>query len=140
MTHAHAPLATADDAHARGRRLDDIGWALFFILTGVIWLLPEEQVPPGTWLIATGLLLLGLNAIRAAGHLPVSGFATVLGTLALAAGLGTLAGIDLPLMAIFLILLGVGLLARQLRRAEQEGPGESGWRGRFSATGVGEDS
>jgi hypothetical protein len=114
MTHAHAPTASTEPALALGKRLDEIGWALFLILTGVVWLFPETRVPPGTWLIATGVLLLGLNAIRAISRVTVSGFTTILGALALAAGLTALWGVHLPLVAICLILLGSGLLARQL--------------------------
>jgi hypothetical protein len=112
MTHTHAPI----EAHGTGlgKRLDDIGWALFLIVTGVIWLVPETRLPRGTWLIATGLLLLGLNAVRAVIKVPVSGFTLILGTLALVAGLTALWGIELPLAAICLILVGLGLLARQM--------------------------
>jgi hypothetical protein len=46
--------------------------------------------------------------------MPVSGFTTLLGGLALAAGLTTLWGVDLPLLAMGLILLGVVILAREL--------------------------
>jgi hypothetical protein len=114
MAYSHVPIASIDAGGARGKRLDGIGWAIFFILTGVLWLFPESQVPPGTWLIATGLLLLGLNAVRAFTKMPVSGFTTLLGALALAAGLTTLWGVDLPLLAIGLILLGVVILAGEL--------------------------
>lgn len=47
---------------------------MFLILTAVVWLFPETRVPPGTWLVGTGLLLLGLNAVRAISKVPVSGF------------------------------------------------------------------
>jgi hypothetical protein len=110
---------TPADSQATGKRLDNIGWAVFFILTGALWLVPESEVPPGTWFIGVGLLLLGLNAVRRIGSLPVSGFGTILGVLALAAGVSAFLGIEVPIVAIGLILLGLGLLARELgaRRA-----------------------
>lgn len=114
MAQAHVPVACPDAGLAHGKRLDDIGWAIFLILTGVLWLFPESQVPPGTWLIGTGLLLLGLNAFRVIAKVPVSGFTTLLGTVALVAGLAAWWGIHLPLVALVLILLGVGILGRQL--------------------------
>jgi hypothetical protein len=92
---------------------------VFLILTGALWLVPESQVPPGTWFLGIGLLLLGLNAVRAMSNVPVSGFSAILGVLALAAGISAFLGVELPIVAIGLILLGLGLLARELstRRA-----------------------
>ena len=58
MTYAQTSYTPAD-SQATGKRLDNIGWAVFFILTGALWLVPESQVPPGTWFIGVGLLLLG---------------------------------------------------------------------------------
>jgi hypothetical protein len=116
MTHAHATQGSPDEGIAHGRRLDDIGWAVFLIMTGVIWLIPETSLPRGTWLIGTGLLLLGLNAVRALTRVSVSGFTILLGALALVAGLTALWGIQLPLAAICLILVGVVLLTRQMVR------------------------
>ena len=43
---------------ALNRRLEGIGWGVLLISIGTIWLLPEKQVPQGSWLIAAGLILL----------------------------------------------------------------------------------
>jgi cytosine/uracil/thiamine/allantoin permease len=115
MTSAHTPVGSPDSGLAH-HHLDDIGWGLFLIMTGVIWLYPESQLPKGTWLIGTGLLFLGLNAVRALAKAPVSGFTTLLGTLALLAGLAASSDIHVPFAAICLILLGGGLLLRPIRR------------------------
>jgi hypothetical protein len=114
MTQVHAQIPAADAGPAFAKRLDEIGWAVLLIVTGVIWLFPESQIPPGTWFIAVGILLLGLNAIRAMARVPVSGFTTLFGALALAGGLATLWGVELPIVALGLILFGLGLLYRQL--------------------------
>ena len=116
MKQSHMPFVSADTGHSFGNRLDNIGWAIFLILTGAVWLVPEAQVPPGTWLIGTGVLLLCLNAVRATIKVPVSGFGILLGVLALAAGLAAFWGIRFPLVAIALILLGLGLFAREVFR------------------------
>jgi hypothetical protein len=114
MTHIHIPAARHDTTPGLAERLDDIGWGLFLLLTGIIWLFPETRVPPGTWLIGTGLLLLGLNALRLIIKAPVSRFTVLLGGLALAAGLSAFWGLRLPLAAICLILVGLVLLKRHL--------------------------
>jgi hypothetical protein len=118
MTYAQTSY-TPTDSQATGKRLDNVGWAVFFILTGALWLIPESQVPSGTWFIGVGLLLLGLNAVRRMSNLPVSGFGTVLGVLALGAGISAFLSVEVPIVAIGSILLGLGLLARELgaRRA-----------------------
>ncbi len=113
MAHPHPPAGLSSPT--TDKRLEDIGWALFLILTGILWIFPEGRIPPGTWLIGTGLLLLGLNAIRLVIKVPLSWFTTMLGGLALLAGLSTRWGLGLPVAAICLILLGVGILVRQLR-------------------------
>ena len=86
--------------------LDRIGWGLFLVMTGVLWLLPEGRGPPGTWLIGTGLLLLGLAAVRYFNGLRVSTVVTILGALALAGGLADLTGVTPPLLALGLIVFG----------------------------------
>jgi hypothetical protein len=100
------------DVQLRLRRLDEIGWGIFLIMIGTIMLVPS--VPQGTWLIGTGVLLLLLNAIRYRTQAGWSGFSTVLGVLALVAGLSELIGIKLPLFAICLVVLGVSMVIKPL--------------------------
>ena len=93
-------------------RLGDIGWAVLLITIGTIWLLPEKQVPQGSWLIAAGLILIGLNAVRYFNGIRMSGFSLVLGTVTLLAGIGTFFAWNLPLFAIALIVIGVCMLLK----------------------------
>lgn len=99
------------------KRLDESAWALFLIMTGIVWLVPEERLPDGTWLLGTGVLLLALNAARYFNGLAIGGFTTVLGVLALAGGIGERLGIDIPLFAVALLLLGVSILLKPFLRA-----------------------
>jgi hypothetical protein len=105
---------TPDVQRAAIKRLDDVGWALFLILIGAIWLLPADTVPEGTWLVGAGLILLGINAVRSLRGIKVSGFAITLGVLALVAGLGHLAGLKVPVFAILFILIGASIILRPL--------------------------
>ncbi len=91
-------------------RLEDIRWGLFLIMIGCIWLVAKERVPEGTWLLGTGLLLLALNAVRYSNGIAMNGFTAVLGVLALAAGVGDLFGLRLPLFAICLIVFGASII------------------------------
>lgn len=107
-------LRTGPDAAQLDRRLSDIGWGLLFMLTGVIWMVPTEQVPQGTWLFGVAAILIGVNVVRYLKHIGISVFSLVLGFLALAAALGELWRVDLPLLAICLFVIGASLVAKPL--------------------------
>lgn len=107
---------------ALNRRLEGIGWGVLLISIGTIWLLPEKQVPQGSWLIAAGLILLGLNAIRYLNAIRVSGFSLVVGILAMLAGLGEFFGLKLPLFAIALIAVGACILLKPLLEKDSISP------------------
>jgi hypothetical protein len=71
-------------------------------------------VPHGAWLIGTGLLLLGLNLARYLNGITMRGWTTLLCGLALAAGLASLLGVKLPLLALLLVVLGAAIILRPL--------------------------
>jgi hypothetical protein len=107
-------MSTANDQDVRkkalDKRLDALGWGLFLIMIGGLMLVPEGRIPEGTWLIGTGLIILGTNLVRYLNNIIISGFWVVVGVLAFAAGVGAVFGIDLPVFAILLILIGAGIL------------------------------
>ena len=92
------------------KRLAVLFWALMFILAGVIWLLPADLVRDGTWLVGIGVLLLGLNAARLLKGIPVRVLPTILGALALGAGLAEYGGVRLPLIALTFIAIGASII------------------------------
>ena len=113
--------AVAAEGPALDKRLETAGWALLLISTGVVWMAPKGLVPEGAWLIVFGLILAGVNAARKLNGIPVSGFGIALGVLALGLGGAQVAGsllgraLDLPVLALWLVALGVIVLARELR-------------------------
>lgn len=106
----HADPDTRDLDH----RLHDMAWGLLLVLTGVVFLVPERRVPEGAWLLGVAGILIGLNAFRFARGVPISGFSMMLGVLALAAGGGRVLGIDLPLLALCLVIIGASIVLRPL--------------------------
>ena len=100
-------------------RLRSTSWALFLIMIGGFWLIPEGQLPHGSWLIGLGVILLGLNAVRYLSGIPMSAVTTILGVIALVAGLGDFAGVDVPVGPVLIILIGASIILRNLepRRA-----------------------
>ncbi len=92
-------------------QLERIGWALFLIMIGGLMLLPG--VPSGTWLIGTGLIMLGLNAVRYFKGIPTVRTTTTLGIIALAWGALDQARILLgypPGASFALLLMVIGLV------------------------------
>ena len=95
------------------KRLETIGWGLFLIMLGGFALVPS--VPSGTWLIGAGLIMLGLNVVRLVVGIRASGFTLILGTIALLSGIGSVYGIDIPVGALLIILIGLAIIVRALR-------------------------
>lgn len=106
-----ASLTTPKDT--LNRRLDEIGWGLFFLMTGGLLLAPQK-IPDGTWLIGVGIIMLGINGARRLYGIPISLFTVVVGIVAVAAGVGDFLGLKLPLFAALFILIGAGIIVRQL--------------------------
>jgi hypothetical protein len=102
------------DANQLDRWLNDIGWGLLFMLTGLVWMVPSQQVPEGTWLFGVAAILIGVNVVRYLKHLTMSSFSLVLGFLALLAAVGQLWRVDLPLLAICLFVIGASLVVKPL--------------------------
>lgn len=104
------------------KRLEEIGWALFLMMIGGIWLVPDGLVPEGTWLIGLGLILLGINAARYLNHINMSALTVTLGIIALLVGTSSFLGATLPLFPILLILCGASILLKLVLEMFRERP------------------
>jgi len=98
------------------KRLDTIGWGLFLIMIGGIWLVPEGTVPEGTWLIGVGLIILGLMAIRSMNGIKINVFWLVVGMIALTIGIGEVYGINISVLPILLIIIGANIVIKSVSR------------------------
>ncbi len=111
-------IRTSDAPRDGAQKLEAIAWAAIFIWWGLTELV--QSLTPGIGAIGLGIILLGLNAVRARSGLPVSGFTLTLGMLAFVwGGLDFVAAIlhlsfELPVFAILLIVLGLIVLGREL--------------------------
>jgi len=107
------PTAVQENAKsALNRRLEAVGWGLFLIIVGALWLFPSGTIPEGTWLIAAGVIMLGVNVVRYLNDIKLSRASLLLGLLALIFGVGAFMGMDLPFVAILLIVFGLGIILR----------------------------
>jgi hypothetical protein len=107
-----------DNLQTSNHRLEAIAWGAFFVWWGLTELFPSW--PEGLGAVGIGVILLGLNAARSLNGIPISSFTTALGVLAFVLGGLELVGpvlslpYELPAFAVFLIVLGVIFLAREL--------------------------
>lgn len=96
------------------KRLDAIGWGLFLVMIGGIWLVPEGTVPDGTWLIGVGVIILGLMGIRSLYGIKINAFWSIVGIIALTIGIGEVYGINISILPILLIIVGANILIKSL--------------------------
>ena len=86
-------------------RVNGLGWALFLIMSGILWLLPAGIIPSGSWLIATGAILLAVNLVKnALGVKTTSGY--FFGTLFTLFGIMRLIETPFHFLPIFFIAIG----------------------------------
>lgn len=102
----------SESKEALNKRLEAIGWGLFLIIIGALWLIPDARVPDGAWLIVAGVIMLGVNAVRYFNDIKMSWGSLILGLLAVIFGMGEFVGLDLPFVAILLIVFGLGIILR----------------------------
>jgi hypothetical protein len=96
------------------KRLENISWGLFLVMLGGLWLVPDQWIPEGSWLIGAGLIMLGLNLVRYVKGIKMSGFTLVLGAIAIFSGISDILQVDLPVFPILLILIGANIIIRPL--------------------------
>ena len=107
-------------------RLETATWGLGLILVGGLSLIPGDQTDLA--MLGLGMLLLGLNLVRAIRQIPVSYFSITLGVIFLLVwmwsliipGLGL--GIQLELFPLLLIIFGLYLLIPSPKRKKTAKP------------------
>ncbi|MFB0566816.1 MAG: hypothetical protein ACETWK_14195 [Candidatus Aminicenantaceae bacterium] len=116
-------MAAQSDSHqsnqnsqkrALDKKLDAIGWGLFLIVIGCLWLVPEKTFPESTWLIGTGIIILVLMAVRYLYSIKISGFWLVLGIIVLAFGISDVFGLNIPVFPILIIIFGASIILKPL--------------------------
>jgi hypothetical protein len=103
-----------EDTKAVRHRLESLGWALFLLMIGGMWLVPGNSIPQGTWLIGAGLIMLGVNLAKRRRSIPMNGFTIVIGILAIGFGVAEFADVELPFWPIVAILVALSIIAGPL--------------------------
>ena len=93
--------------HDRAKKLDAVGWAIFFIWAGVAWI---ANVGFGVGLIGVAAIILGKQAIRRLLGFNLEFFWIVVGIGFAIGGLWEYLEVQTPLAPIILIIAGIALL------------------------------
>ncbi len=100
-----------------GRKLDAIGWGVFFIWMGIIMLV--KVLPIGVGSIGIGVIILGEAVARFLLKVSISAFWILLGIIFILAGVGEIWAINLPLLPIAFIICGALLIFRQTTKTKK---------------------
>jgi hypothetical protein len=98
-------------------RLDTVGWGVLFVATGAVLLIPG--LPAGSWLLAVGIVLVGVSLARVAVRLPVVLTMACVGVAALVAGAAEIAGLESAGGPLVLVAVGVTLIGAAAFRPER---------------------
>ncbi len=101
------------EPNERGRQVDSVAWAVFFIWVGVAML---AQIPWGWFLIGVAVLILAAEFARWQMGGKIEGFWVACGLVFLAGGLWNVLELPWPLAPILLILFGVAMLGKAVVR------------------------
>ncbi len=100
----------SDPKQILDKRFEALAWALFLIMIGCLWLMPEGVLPDYTWLFGAGAIMLGLNATRLVNGIRTCGFTIILGVLAVYAGCSRAWDFEMRLVPILLIIAGISIV------------------------------
>jgi hypothetical protein len=98
------------------RKLDAIGWGLFFIWTGIAFF---AHIGWGAGLLGVGIITLGVQAARKYFELKLEGFWVAVGFLFVVGGVWKLFNVQLGLLPILCIVAGVALFVSTLFRSRE---------------------
>ncbi len=113
-----------DDIKNLNGRYETFAWGLFFILVGVIILIPGEQ--SDEFLVGIGIILLGLNMVRYLYKIPTSIGTIILGIMALILGIIPLLRrvlnfpkFEVDIFPILLLIIGLYFLVSAIKRTKK---------------------
>lgn len=98
-------------------RINNIGWGIFLIFAGIIWLIPDGTFPEGIFYIGSGILILGINFIKYIKGIHVSWIMPILGILILVKGIREMTELSISILGVFILLIGLGILVNSCKKS-----------------------
>ena len=88
-------------------KINGIGFALFIIMIGGMWLAPKGTLPETTWLVGLGLIIIGVNIVRYVKVIRPSLLKFTLGIIILMVGMSGIIHTTFPIFPVMLIAIGI---------------------------------
>ena len=107
-----------NESELLARKLTGVGWGLFFIWIGIVFL---ADAPLGIGLLGVGIITLGMQVARKVFNLAFEGGWLIVGGLFVLGGLIQLFNIQVRLVPVLLIVAGVVVLITTLTRKQARG-------------------
>ncbi|MEJ2241942.1 MAG: hypothetical protein P8Y18_07350 [Candidatus Bathyarchaeota archaeon] len=98
--------------------LDSLGWGLFIILIGIGWFIGSTyKIDTGSYIaLGVGLILIGINLIKAKSDIKINRFAMFVAVLLLAIGGAGILGYSLDLFSTILVVIGLFIIEEALAK------------------------
>lgn len=113
-----------DDIKNLDERCETFAWGIFFILGGVIFLIPGDQ--SDEFLLGIGIILLGLNLIRYMYKIPTNIITIILGMMALVLGIIPLLRrvlnfpkFEVDIFPILFVIIGLYFIISAIKRTKK---------------------
>jgi hypothetical protein len=105
------------EGNAVEKKVDAVGWALFFLWTGTAFL---THIGWGIGLVGVGVIVIGGQVARKYYDFGLQGFPAVIGSIFILAGIRELAGLQFSLLPILCVIAGLALLLSLWRLGRKE--------------------
>lgn len=99
-------------------RLNQIGWGIFLLMIGVIWLIPGNVLPDGSLFLTGGLIMIVINLVKKQKGIQTGNGNVIFGFVLIGIGIIDLLDSPVPVIAALLIFWGIGILFRALRKKQ----------------------
>jgi len=98
--------------------LDSLGWGLFIVLVGVGWYIGSVyEMDTGSYIaLGVGLILIGINVIKAKQNIKINKFAIFFAIVILAIGTTGILGYALDLFLTIIIVIGLFVIEEALAK------------------------
>ena len=96
-------------------RLNQIGWGIFLLLVGIVWLIPGDAIPDGSLFFSGGLIMIIINLVKKQKGIRTGNGNVIFGFVLIGIGIIDLLDSPVPVIAALLILWGISILFKAVR-------------------------
>jgi hypothetical protein len=106
------------ESRMKARRITTVGWGIFFIWLGFVLMF---KAGTGLILLGVGIISLGMQVARRYAGLESDGFWILVAILFVVVGVWELFEVKLPVMSVFLVVIGAAFLVSAIKSSSPGG-------------------